>query len=52
MLHELSVANLILNQEIRKLQFYLWKEVLQKIYKHHQTMSSMFFSFLCLPVSD
>lgn len=51
MLHELSVVNLILNQEIRKLEFYLWKEALQKICKHHQTMSSLL-TFLCLPVSD
>lgn len=47
MLHELSVANLITNQEVRKLEIYL---CLKYIYKHQRIPSTL--TFLCLPVSD
>lgn len=43
MLHELSVANLITNQEVRKLEIYL---CLKYIYKHQKNPFHVDFSML------
>jgi hypothetical protein len=52
LLHGLSVANLILKQKIKKLEFFLWKKDQQKNIQMPPNNAFHVDFSLCLPVSD